>query len=204
MVTYADAITLLLAFFVMIVTFSKFDMPLFEQVQAGLAQDIGKREVVRPITLLRAQMEQLVNSLGVEDTLEVTTDDDGVVLELAANALYRPGSAEIRPEARSTLENVATVILNPRYGRFFVTVEGHTDDTPIATDRYPTNWDLSAARAAGVVRLMLTAGVPDWRLKAVGHADTRPKAPNRDAVGNPIPENQAQNRRITVRLNSRH
>jgi chemotaxis protein MotB len=81
-----------------------------------------------------------------------------------------------------------------------IRVEGHTDDTPIDTPQFPSNWELSTARASAVVHYFLEQGVPAERLRAVGYADTEPKVPNRDAAGNPIPANQAQNRRVVIKL----
>ena len=83
---------------------------------------------------------------------------------------------------------------------YAITVEGHTDDTPIHTAQFPSNWELSTARAAAVVHFLLDQGIPARKLRAAGYADTFPKLPNRDADGNPIPENQAQNRRVVIKL----
>lgn len=200
MVTYSDAITLLLAFFVLLVTFSEVDLPRFEAVQAGIAQQLGQRSIVRPASQLRAELLTTVDSLGMADAVRVDTSRRGIQLELAANAFYRPGSAEVRPEARAVVEEIARTLLSPRYNRFLVSVEGHTDDSPIATAQFPSNWELSAARATNIVRLFVTDGVPAHRLQAVAFGDTQPKVPNRDIAGAPIPENQAINRRIVVRI----
>ncbi len=197
---YADAITLLMAFFVMLATFSRVDVPIFEQVQAGIAQELGGRTIVQPINLLESQLDAVIDTLGVADAVEVDTDEDGVVLEFAANAFYQSGSALIRPQARPVIEDLAKVMLTARNSRYRILVEGHTDDVPIQTPRFPSNWELSAARAVNVVHVMIAQGVPPRRLAATGLADTQPKLPNRDPVGNPIPENQADNRRIVIHL----
>ena len=168
---YADAITLLLAFFVMLFSISKIDLPVFEQVKAGLARDLGRRETVAPISILEGQLQAIADSLGVADAVTVGRYESGLVLEFAAQAFYRPGTAEVRPEARPVIENVARALLTPRNSRYDIEVEGHTDDTPIITPIFPSNWELSAARAANVVRLMIGQGVPPWRLRAVGFAE---------------------------------
>ncbi|MHA1565030.1 MAG: OmpA/MotB family protein [Alphaproteobacteria bacterium] len=199
-VTFSDTITLLLAFFVMLFSVSKIDQPVFEQVQAGLARDLGRRTAVPPITILESQLEAIVDSLGVADAVIVGRDDAGLILEFAAAAFYRPGTAEIRPEARPVIQNIARALLTPRNSRYDIEVEGHTDDIPVITPIFPSNWELSAARASRVVRLMIDQGVPPWRLRALGFADTKPKRPNRDAVGNPIPENQSLNQRLVLRI----
>jgi chemotaxis protein MotB len=200
MVTYSDAITLLLAFFVLLVTFSEIDLPRFEAVKAGIAQQLGQRSVVRPASQLRAELQTTVDSLGMADAVRVDTSRRGIEIELAANAFYQPDAAEVRPEARPVVAEIARALLAQRYAQFQVSVEGHTDDSPIATDRFASNWELSAERATNIVRLFVDSDLPAHRLQAVAYGDTRPKVPNRDIAGAPIAGNQAVNRRIVVRI----
>ena len=184
----------------MLVSLSKVDMHTFEQVKAGIARDLGQRAITRPAAQLRAELDTLVDFLGVADAVRVDTFERGIVLELAANALYQPGAAILPPEARPILERVAETLGSPVYSKFKITVEGHTDDNPIANDRFATNWELSAARATNVVRLFGGADIPVHRMRAVAFAATQPKFANRDGTGNPLPENQAKNRRIIIRV----
>ncbi len=86
------------------------------------------------------------------------------------------------------------------YDLYAVDVEGHTDDAPISTPKFPSNWELSTARATIVVRFLINAGIEPEFLKASGYADVKPKLPNRDLFGEAIPENRKKNRRITLRL----
>lgn len=159
LLTFADAVTLLLAFFVMLLSFSKVDIVSFEEVKAGIARDLGQRSIARPAAQLRAELDAMVDSLGVAETLEA-----------------------------------------PTYSKFKIATEGHTDDMPIANDRFASNWELSAARATEVVRLFETRNIPVRRMRAVAFADTQPRAPNRDSTGAPLPENQAKNRRVIIRV----
>ncbi|MEX0827352.1 MAG: OmpA family protein, partial [Haliea sp.] len=76
----------------------------------------------------------------------------------------------------------------------------HTDDDPINTPRYPSNWELSAGRATRVARHFVTQKIDPLRLKAIGYAETRPVVPNRTDKGKPIPENMAKNRRVIIRV----
>lgn len=167
LLTFADAMTLLLAFFIMLMSFSKVDMLTFEQVKAGIARDLGQRAITRPAAQLRAELDTLVDSLGVADAIRIDTFERGIVLELAANAFYQPGAATLRPEARPILESVANTLNDPVYSKFKIAVEGHTDDNPIANERFASNWELSAARATNVVRLFDGANIPVHRRKSV-------------------------------------
>lgn len=97
LLTFADAVTLLLAFFVMMMSFSKVDIVTFEQVKAGIARDLGQRSILRPAAQLRSELDTLVDSLGVADAVSVNIYERGIVLELASNAFYLPGSSTLRP-----------------------------------------------------------------------------------------------------------
>ena len=181
-------------------TFSEVDLPRFEAVKAGIAQQLGQRSIVRPASQLRAELLTTVDSLGMADAVRVDTSRGGIELELAANAFYQAGSAEVRPEARAVVDEIAGTLLAPRYARFRVSVEGHTDDNRISTPQFPSNWELSASWATNIVRLLVDSGVSANRLQAAGFGDTQPKVPNRDIAGVAIAENQALNRRMIVRI----
>jgi chemotaxis protein MotB len=203
MTTFADMVTLLLVFFIMLVAISKVDVVLFEQVQAGVAKGIGNRDVVRPIELLKIDVQDAVQAMELEDVVAVGTDDRGLTIEFASSAFYEPGSAEIREEVVPALQRIAATIGAERYRGFQIEVQGHTDDSPIATERFPSNWELSSGRASRVVRFFADQGLTPERMEAIGYADTRPKVPNRDAYGEPLPMNREVNRRVVVRLEPR-
>jgi flagellar motor protein MotB len=122
------------------------------------------------------------------------------MFEISSSAFFGSGSADLSESGKSILRDVAMELKSNQYEQYHIVVEGHTDDTPIATVRFSSNWELSTARAAAVVHFFLDQGLPAQKLHAAGYADTRPKVPNRDADGNAIPENQAQNRRVVIRL----
>lgn len=122
------------------------------------------------------------------------------VVELSSAALFDSGSAALTASGEGTLQDTLDNLNSNRFKDYRITVEGHTDDTPIHTLQFPSNWELSTARAAAVVRFLLTQGIPADRVHAEGFADTSPKFPNRDADGEAIPDNQAQNRRVVIKL----
>ncbi len=199
--TYADAITLLMAFFVMLLNFSKIDIPAFEEAAAGIKNEIGMGpKETSPTATLELEIEDVVYNMQADQVVKVTTDEKGIVIELSSSAFYKPGSADIREAAFPVLEKIGEMLMAPKYRFYNVEVEGHTDDDPIHTDRFPSNWELSAGRATAVVRFYLEKNMDPERLKATGFAETRPKLPNRDENGNPIRENQAVNRRVNIRV----
>ena len=121
-------------------------------------------------------------------------------LEMSSAAFFDSGSATLSKSGEAILQKMAVQLKSEKFRDYNITVEGHTDDTPINTPRFPSNWELSTARAAAVVHFFLEQGIPAQKLRAAGYADTFPKAPNRDANGNPIPANQSLNRRVVITL----
>ncbi|MBL6929871.1 MAG: flagellar motor protein MotB [Rhodospirillales bacterium] len=199
MATFADMVTLLMAFFVMLLNFSKIDIPKFNEVAAGIANEIGMgQKEANPIATMKEALEDVVAEMQADQVVDVQTSDKGITIELASAAFYKSGSAEFRPQAIPVLEKVGQLLIAPRFMAYQVEIAGHTDDDPIHTAMYPSNWELSTGRATQIVRYFITLGMDYRRLKAAGFADTRPKYPNRDKDGNPIVENQLENRRIVI------
>lgn len=127
---------------------------------------------------------------------EEAPDGDRIkIIDIPSAAFFASGSAELSAEGRALLERMRHETLSAEELRDYrITVEGHTDDVPINTLQFPSNWELSTARAAAVVRYLIALGVPVQRLRVAGYADTFPK------VANDSPENRAQNRRVVIKL----
>ena len=202
LVTYADAITLLMAFFVMLISFSKIDLPMFEEAAAGISEEVGKRDTTdRPIFSLLNILNSIVEDAEIStEDVESSFDDQGVVIEFASRSFFKSGSAQMLPKAEAILRDIAFKVSQPPYDFYFVDIEGHTDDIPIKTARFPSNWELSSVRASAVFRFLIDLSIAPERLKASGYADKRPNVPHRDIYGEVIPENQVKNRPVTIRL----
>ncbi|MEK6642078.1 MAG: OmpA family protein, partial [Nitrospirota bacterium] len=126
--------------------------------------------------------------LDIIQMKELTNGD--IILTLPDTVLFRTGEAVLRPEARPFIQAISEVLIELDRR---VRVEGHTDNVPISTVQFPSNWELSATRAVTVVRsLSELYGLPADHLTAVGHADSRPLADNL------TPENRAKNRRVEL------
>jgi len=165
-----------------------------EQARLTLEQERAARilQERRREESARAMREKLAAVIGPEDGT-VLVEGSRLTIRLANQILFRSGEARLREESRPALEAVAALLTN-ELGAYAVAVEGHTDNVPISDSsrsRFPSNWDLSAARAASAVRFLeAEGGVASARLAVVGHGDTRPLA------SNDTPEGQAANRRI--------
>lgn len=145
---------------------------------------------------LEALRKELMAKLDIKsDAVEIVPRDNSVELNLRGAAFFDLASAEIKPGGLPLLRDIASTLAGTPYK---VTVEGHTDNLPIESWLYPSNWELSSARASRVARFLIDNGVPRDHMRVEGLADTRPVAPNDDAEGHPIPENQAKNRRVVI------
>jgi len=198
--TYADATTLLMAFFVMLLTFAEYDIPAFEEAAKAIAENVGQREQISTTQELKLAVEDVVFEMQADQAVSVAQDNRGIVIELASRAFFKPGSAQFNEVAIPVLEKMSAMLGAPKFACYNIEVKGHTDDIPIRTKLFPSNWELSAARASRVVRFFIEQKMQDFRFKAIGLADTKPKVPNRDASGKPIPENQRTNRRINLHV----
>jgi chemotaxis protein MotB len=136
------------------------------------------------------KLKTLAEHRSLAQDVAVAFSAKGLVMRLSDHALFDVGVADISPNAIPLLKKVGAIIAASPYE---VRVEGHTDDVPIKTDRYPSNWELSTARAVNVLRYFIeTCGISSQRLAAEGFAQYHPMVPN-DSI-----ENRAQNRRVEI------
>lgn len=199
LITYADMITLLMIFFIVMYSLSKVDVDKFKSLAESLSAVFGAGgmvldspgpaiipgnppEQIKDMTE-KAQMENLKKELdeyveesGMAARVSVTMEERGIVLSFQDNVLFDLGSDRLTVQAREILNKVAPILATtPNYIR----IEGHTDNLPINTARFPTNWELSAARATNVVReLINTHGFTPLKLSATAYGEYRPRAPN--------------------------
>ena len=207
LVTYADAITILMTFFVMMFSIIKPTSPeLLEALEnstaAGAIMSTIVGKTAAPPTPFMALVEQLNEEAGEggEGKVETTSTRRSSTFEFKSGDMFAPGTADILPSGEPTLDRVAQNLILLGIQTYKVDVEGHTDDDPISTAKFPSNWELSAAQAAAVARFLISRGVDPERITVIGYGDTRPKEDNRDINGVPIPENMAANRRVVVRI----
>ena len=218
--TYADAITLLMAFFVVLLSLSKTDVAKYERVAQAIRAEISHEPV--PV-MEQPDIPEVANpsvgdkeggSEGVEDRLAtriepiakhdnvtVQTTSEAILIEFSGTMLYDTGSAVLRKKALPVIDEVTDSLLEITDADYDVVIEGHTDDVPIGLSVFPSNWELSSARATSIVRRMLEKGVGQGSVSASAFADTRPLVPNIDDQGKGLPENRARNRRVVIRIN---
>ncbi len=229
LVSYADFITLLFAFFVVMYAVSSINEGKYRVLSDSIvsafrnapdsapnAQSSGEQMPVlmlpritpsKPVITpnqppkikekMRNMAQEIRDALAplVKDgQVWITEGAQGITIEINASVLFLPGDARLAEDAVRALTIVAKILAPTD---FPIIVEGHTDNLPINTPQFPSNWELSGVRASSVVRLFIDHGVAASRLMATGYADQRPVADNA------VPEGRARNRRVAITIESK-
>lgn len=231
LVSYADFITLLFAFFVVMYAISMVNEGKYRVLSDALVSafhktpgDSGGAQVaINPIPggqlqlpvvkppanarveeakrqakeRMRNMAKEIASALGPlvqSGQVRITEGALGITVEINASLLFAPGDARLSVEAVRALSAVA-LVLTPT--DFPIIVEGHTDNTPISTPQFPSNWELSGVRASSVVRLFIDKGVDARRFTVTGYADQRPVADNA------LIEGRMRNRRVAITIESK-
>lgn len=220
MVTYSDIVTLCLTFFVLLYSFSSIDTHKWTKVQLSLQDALlgdtgagdnlleganglqGDAEIeekykefiqysneMKKLEDVKQQLESYLQGQSMSDNISVNMEERGLVLRFQDSVLFKKGKADILQESNIILKNVSNIfkkIDNP------IRVEGHTDDLPIHTAKYPSNWELSTSRATNVLRYIMEQGISGDRLSAVGYSKYHPIVENNNE------KNRRKNRRVDI------
>jgi len=226
LVSYADFITLLFAFFVVMYALSSINTSkykaLAESIKASFTFEPTKENLPKPhstsmgtspvqiapqkpeispaeetqrqqqrekMKSIAASVQEALQSLVQEGKVQVTETAQGISIEINASVLFDTAKADLHKESIDALSAVAKVLAADDHQ---IQVEGHTDNLPIKSMVFPSNWELSAARAGSVIRLFETNGVDGARMVAIGYADKRPVDTNEKE------ENRVHNRRVNI------
>lgn len=188
--TYGDMVTLLLVFFVLLLTFCKTDVEKFKSVAESFKPTPpGSPFFLSGQPAVLEKLAQQAETVEVPEENFVSLDDRGVVVSFKDSALFAPGSAQLLPKAIESLS---------RFVKFLyalpndIVIEGHTDNQQIRTAAFPSNWELSSARASAVARYFQREGIDGDRMTVLGLAEFRPR------FRNDTPQKRTLNRRIDV------
>jgi chemotaxis protein MotB len=198
--TYGDMITLLMCFFVLFFSVSDVNVALFEDLKNGFESDVLNTNNGTPISMLANRLDSVYDHPEHDnEDVEVELLKRGINIRLASSDLFRSGDATLSRSGRYVVDSV-TVQLLDIVERYHLTcdVEGHTDDVPIRSYKFPSNWELSASRAANVLRRMIDAGIPEDQSRAIGFADLRPLIEPRDSTGTLVKGARRANRRVEI------
>lgn len=193
LISYADLVTLLLALFV--VLYAASDRERARQIAANFAGDAtnaanGVLPGANALDDERRKIERvLASNSAIAKNAKISQNKNGLTVSLAEAGFFAAGEAAISREATDLIDALAESFKD---SNALVRVEGHTDSTPISTERYPSNWELSTARASAVLMRLIERGVKPARLSAAGYGGEQPVADNA------TPEGRAANRRVDV------
>ncbi len=214
LVTYADMVTLLLTFFVLLYTLTSVENNKYKVAVEAIKiqmenneEPIGLMELVKipgmmdkPITLedvtgLKSREKSLVEDLdrfisesSEKEHISTRKVDNKIIVDINGKALFASGAAALNPSAIKIMNELIDIFYD--YPDYNINIKGHTDNIPISTDMFPSNWELSAVRATTVLKFMISRGIGPERMTATGYGDILPLVPNTSE------ENRAQNRRV--------
>jgi len=214
LLTYSDLITLLMIFFVIMYALSNIDAEKYKQLSESLNSafsneaapsqgnsSTGESIEVQPPPFVNENdsqelesaikdIQEVLQEKGLSEEVSVSVRERGVVVSLENTVIFKPGSSDILPEGKNTLIEIGKIAkVVDRYIR----VEGNTDNIPINTPRFPSNWELSVIRATEVTKLLIAdSGIPPEKISIVGYGEYRPIMPNT------TDQNRALNRRVDI------
>ncbi len=209
LLTYADMITLLLAMFIILFAISNVSRVKFQRLATAISGGFNSTDSTNNppnggvignehgrsdeanMASVKAQIDKYIARQNLQSKVQTRIDRQGLVITLLSDkAYYDSGSADLRPESKELLDVVGAQL---RGVRNEVRVEGNTDSVPIATAAYPTNWELSAARATGVTRYLVEHDkIVPTRISFAGYGQFRPK------FSNDSDAHRQQNRRVDI------
>ena len=204
--TFADMVTLLMAFFVLLYAMSDPDPGKFEDFSEAMTEELSGEEIESEFEELTENLQEIIDEKEISDKVDIELTTNGIEIQMEGKALFAGCSADILSDMEpviSSISNVITELLdNSEYKGYMIEVEGHTDNLPPTNcPDFETNWELSAYRATGVVEQLLASGIQKEKIKAIAMADSAPLVPNMDKNGKSISENQAKNRRVEIFIN---
>lgn len=213
-ISYADLVTLLLGFFIILYATADANVAKFIRLSSGLSQAFNvpvkegavggslldggsglipsgpQGKIDLDLKAIRDLVQRESVAGGVTGKVLVSREEDRITIRLADNLVFSSASADIREDAKPLLKIVADALKDNRNE---IRIEGHTDSIPVVTERYPSNWELSSARATSVLRYLTEQlGVDARRVSAAGYG------PNKPVANNITPEGRALNRRADV------
>ena len=209
MISYLDFITLLFILFIILYSFSQIDVKKYQQVAASLASEFSGggnpimeqqgtgSEQKSPAEIEEENFSAIAGELmaysqekGISSNISWRSDERGLYISITGTVLYKEASATLTPEAKELID---TIFHRLRDLPNNILIEGHTDNRPINTREFPSNWELSSARSINLVRYLIEGyGFEPKRLSSAAYGEYRPVAPN------DTPENQSKNRRVEI------
>jgi len=211
-IVYTGFVLILLCFFIMLCSFSTMEEAKVTRfvrsfvntlcvLPGGVKSDPSKIVVPPSVDMvsIKSEIGKVLQNLktytrehGLEGDVSFSSTEEGLVMRLSDNVLFALGDAEVSSKAKPFLEKISSLLAKTTHD---IRIEGHTDNLPIHTEKFPSNWELSTARAVNILRYFHEkGGIPIERLSAVGCGEFQP------VFSNDTPERRAKNRRVEIVL----
>jgi len=167
LLTYSDMITLLLAFFAILIASSTPDQALWDQMKEGMRSEVTGTEIQKtPLAEIKADLDSVLTPERNQGLVNIDLTTKEIVMTFNSSSLYISGGAELLPSGEGIIRKVSDALNGLSFYNFKVDIERHTDNVPINTLRFPSNWELSVARASEVVKFLVNQGYKASNLKA--------------------------------------
>lgn len=195
LLSYADLITNLLLFFVLLLTAANLSKTKMQQITKNLSGS----ESPHSLTSIQREIEREIAHRKLQDMVRTNLGEDGLELSLNSGLVFDSGKAAIRPDVETALHGMLQVLV-PYAAKYNFAVEGHTDVTPVMLGSpFPSNWELSSARAIIVRQRLEEVGIERGRIRVEGYADTK-VLPDTALINRTQEERLALHRRVVVRV----
>lgn len=200
LLSYADMMTLIACFFILMMAFANYDPPGFQEKTKEVAKHFSKGKSKLTKLKLTELKEEITSHPELKDMTKITVNDSSLVVTLSGSILFPQNEVDLKPQMTVHLDSLIDIIKTFN-SDFRVVVEGHSDNLPIGNDNpYKNHWALAGARASSVAERFQYFGFTAENIRVISHGDTRPIAPNQDKSGRPIPENNLLNRRVILKV----
>lgn len=192
--SYADLITNLLIFFILIISASSIQTGKLEKI----AQAFNQKQATESLAAAQQQVEEELAKQNLQESVRVELKDEGLEISFDSGVTFNSASADILPKMEQPLLKVLEV-LKPYADKYRFAIEGHTDERPIHSSRYKSNWELSSDRAMAIRERLEAVGVDSRRIRIEAYADTRPLP---QEIANVLSREEflARHRRVVIRL----
>lgn len=213
-VTFADLMTLLLVFFVLLYSISTLNLTRFRHAIKSIQISLGEKEPAVTLLDIVGDSESIEREISLEDLTGLRTREQAVfndinefieekklgkyiainlykgkiIIQIRGKVLFESGLAVLNDEARPILDKIVKIV--GKYSEYNINIKGHTDNIPISTRQFASNWELSSIRATTVLKFLIDGGIVPTRLTATGYGELLPLVPNNSVI------NRAKNRRV--------
>lgn len=198
LLSYADLITLLITFFIVLLSVSTIQRNRFDLLKSTFTPERTSND----LTALKKQLDGYIQAAGISDTVSTQLNMEGLNIVFQNTVLFESGAADVTAAGRIILDKVTEELVRIDKA-YSLVIEGYTDDVPIRTPQFRSNWELSSGRAIGVLGALTSAGFDPKRTSIQGFADTRPTTPPLREDGTPqmpVEAWRSLNRRVVIRV----